>query len=109
MSRILAEFYLEDGKTTFLAEVPEPINESAIEEVTILDEQFYRAKQSFEAALDQVVPVASVAMERFKSGLTTPADGLELKFGVNLSVDAGAFLASLGGEVTFEVTVKWGK
>ena len=108
MSRSLAEFHLEDG-TTFLVEVPEPINEEAIEEVTILDEQLYKAKQSFESALDQVVPVASVAIERFKAGLTTPADGLELKFGVNLSADAGAILASVGGEVNFEVTVKWGK
>lgn len=35
----LAEFQLED-RTTFLVEVPEPINEDAVEEVSI-DESFF--------------------------------------------------------------------
>ena len=106
--KILAEFQLEDG-TTFLVEVPKPINEDAVEEVSILDEPVLKAKQTFEEALDKVVPVASAAMERLKSGLTTPADGIEVKFGLNLSADAGMIFSSVGSEVSLEVTLKWGK
>ncbi|MDD1435474.1 hypothetical protein MEN24_03375 [Dolichospermum sp. ST_sed10] len=32
---------------------------------------------------------------------------LEVKFGIKLSADAGAFITSVGGEVNFEITVKW--
>lgn len=104
----LAEFQLEDG-TTFLVEVSEPINEDAVEEVSILDEPVLKAKQTFESALDQVIPVASAAMDRLKAGLTTPADGIEVKFGLNLSADAGVIFSSVGSGVSLEVTLKWGK
>jgi hypothetical protein len=40
-------------------------------------------------------------------GLTTPADEVEVKFGLNLSVDSGVIFAAVGGEVNFEVTLKW--
>lgn len=104
----MAEFRLEDG-TTFLVEVPKPINEDAVEEVSILDEAVLKANQTFESALDKVMPVASAAMEKLKIGLTTPADGIEVKFGLNLSADAGVIFSSVGSEVNLEVTLKWGK
>ena len=107
--RSLAEFKLEDGETTFLIEVPKPIDDSAIEEVSILDEQIYKAQETFEAALDRVKPVASAVISRLKTGLTTPADEVEVKFGLNLSADAGVIFSTVGGEVNFEVTLKWTK
>lgn len=105
MSRKLAEFTLEDGKTTFLVEVPEPINEDAVEEVSVLDDQILKAQETFESALDQVVPVAAVAMEKLKSA---SPHGVEVKFGLNLSADAGVIFSTIGGEVNFEITLKWG-
>lgn len=105
MEKALAEFTLEDG-TSVIFEVPEPIDDSAIEEVGIGD-QVYKAQQSFEAALDRVKPVASAVMSRFKDGMTTPADEVEVKFGINLSADAGVIFSCVGGEVNFEVTLKW--
>ncbi|MEM1239728.1 MAG: CU044_2847 family protein [Cyanobacteria bacterium P01_H01_bin.26] len=102
----LAEFTLADGETTFLVEVPEPINEDVVEEVSVLDEPLLKAKESFEAALDKVIPVASAAMGRLKKA---SADEVEVKFGLNLSADAGVIFSSVGSEVTFEITMKWGK
>jgi hypothetical protein len=34
---------------------------------------------------------------------------MEVKFGVKLSTQAGVILTSVGGEVNFEITVKWSK
>lgn len=103
----IAQFLLDDG-TPFLIEIEET-KSTSLERVARagLDEQIVQAKQSFEKALDQVVPVASAALDRFRRGLTTPADEVELKFGVNLTAEAGAIIASVGGQVNFEVTLKW--
>ncbi len=103
----IAQFLLEDG-TPFLIEIEEAKSNS-LERISRvgIDEQIVQAKQSFEKALDQVAPVASAALNRIRRGLTTPADEVELKFGVKLTAEAGAIIASVGGEVNFEVTLKW--
>lgn len=44
MDKVLAEFTLEDGKTTFLVKVPQPLDASAVKEPSNLDEQVYKAK-----------------------------------------------------------------
>jgi Trypsin-co-occurring domain 1 len=106
-SKEIAEFKLEDG-TAFLIEIEES-GSSGVERVANvqLGEQVVRAKQSFEQAMSHVTPVASAALERIRTGLTTPADEVEIKFGVKLSSEAGAIIASVGGEVNFEITLKW--
>ncbi|MGD1906571.1 MAG: CU044_2847 family protein [Leptolyngbyaceae cyanobacterium] len=106
MDKALAQFELEDG-STFLIQVPEPESEDALEPVAIDGQMIYQATQKFEAALDVVKPVASAVLSRLKDGLTTPADEVEVKFGLNLSVDSGVIFATVGGGVNFEVTLKW--
>lgn len=106
--RVLAEFCLEDG-TSIRVEVPKPLDGSAVEEVSILDETLYKSKETIESALDKVTPVASAVMSRLKTGLTTPADEVEVKFGLDLSVESGVIISSVGGSVNFEVTLKWQK
>jgi DNA polymerase III sliding clamp (beta) subunit (PCNA family) len=103
----IVQFFLEDG-TPFLVEVAESNNPS-LERVARedLDRKVVQAKQTFEKALDQVLPVAAAAFNRVRTGLTTPADEVELKFGINLSSEVGAIVASVGGEVNIEVTLKW--
>jgi len=103
----IVQFFLDDG-TPFLVEVEESRNPT-LERIARedLDTKVVQARQSFEKALDQVMPVAAAALDRFRHGLTTPADEVELKFGVNLSSEVGAIFASVGGEVNIEVTLKW--
>jgi Trypsin-co-occurring domain 1 len=103
----IAEFRLDDG-TPFLIEILE--SESAnVERAANVDigQEVVKAKQSFETALGHVMPVASAALQRIRTGLTTPADEVELKFGVKLTAEAGAIIAAVGGEVNFEITLKW--
>lgn len=109
MEKELAQFQLsdEDG-TTFLVEIDEP-STSAIERVALVEtgEMVYKAKKNLEEALDAVKPVASTVISKLKSGLTTPADEVEVTFGLKLSAEAGVIFSSVGGEVTFEVKLKW--
>lgn len=109
MDKTLAQFTLEDG-TPFLVEIDEP-STSAIERVAAVEtgELVYKAKKNLEEALEVVKPVASTVISKLKSGMPTPADELEVKFGLNLSAEAGVVFSSVGGEVTFEVTLKWSK
>lgn len=107
MDKAIAQFTLEDG-TPFLVEVDEPTT-GAVQRVTSIStgKLVYQAKVSLEEALDRVKPVASTVLSKLKSGLTTPADEIEVKFGLKLNAEAGAIISSVGGEVTFEVTLKW--
>lgn len=107
----IAQFTLEDGTQVYV-EVPQPSTGTAIEEAALEDE-IYKvaagAAGTFEKALDKVKPVAEAVMDRLVSGLTTPADEVEVKFGFKLTTDAGVLICSVGGEASFEVTLKWNK
>ncbi len=108
MDKALAQFTLEDG-TPFLVEIDEP-NSNAIERVALTEttEMVYKAKKNLNEALDAIKPVASTVVSKLKDGLTTPADEVEVTFGLKLSAEAGVVFSSVGSEVTFEVTLKWG-
>ncbi len=102
----LAEFSLSDG-TTFLVEVEEPEDDSAIERVALPSGKYVlQAKQSFEEALEKVKPVASTIISKLRD-LNAPADEVEVKFGLKLTADVGAIFTSVGGEVSYEITLKW--
>ncbi|MCA6526362.1 MAG: hypothetical protein IM570_10395 [Pseudanabaena sp. M179S2SP2A07QC] len=103
----IAEFTLSDGKT-FLAEVDQIEDPNAFERVANVDtnQLIIRAKKTFDQVLDEIQPVASEIITKL-SKLNTPADEVEVKFGIKLNVEAGAIFASVGGEVNYEITLKW--
>lgn len=111
MDKDLAQFKLEDG-TAFLVEVDRPRAQSgSIERVSAVnaDRLVYEASQTLESALDSIKPVASTVISRLKTGLTKPADEIEVTFGLKLMAEAGVVFGSVGGDVTFEVKLKWEK
>ncbi len=101
------EFHLEDG-TPFLMEIekkaggPQDLVSRGGGDANVV-----KAAQSFEQALDRVVPVAAAAFNRLKQGLTTPATEVEIKFGLKMTAEAGVVFSAVGGEVNFEVTLTW--
>ena len=103
----IVEFHLKDG-TPFLMEIEEAVGKSQ-ERATRGDlvDNAGKAAQSFEAALDKAVPVATAAFERLRKGMTTPASEVEIKFGLKMTAEAGGIFSSIGGEVNFEVTLTW--
>ncbi len=50
--------------------------------------------------------MASTIISKLRD-LDTPADQVEVKFGLKLTADAGAIFTSVGGEVSYEITLKW--
>jgi Trypsin-co-occurring domain 1 len=103
----IVEFYLDDG-TTFLMEIDAP-NNSSLKRVSRVDigKDIVKATQSFEKSLDRIIPFASTALNRLRYNLMTPADEVELKFGVKMTAEAGAIIASVSSDVSFEVTLRW--
>ncbi|MBN3905717.1 MAG: hypothetical protein HWQ35_03770 [Nostoc sp. NMS1] len=103
----ITEFYLEDG-TKFLAEVDEPENSNSLVRVARPDagQMVVEAKKKFDEVLDQIQPVASAIIIKL-SQLNTPADEVEVKFGIKLNAVAGAIFTSVGGEANYEITLKW--
>lgn len=112
MEKELAQFKLEDG-TAFLVEVdrPQPARSGSLQRVAAVNtgQMVYQASQTLEQALDSVQPVVATVLSRMKAGLTTPADEIEVTFGLKLAAEAGVVFGSVGGEVTFEVKLKWAK
>ena len=108
--KAIAEFTLEDGETKVYFEVPKPKSGTAIQNVGVnIGDTIYKASNTFEKAIDGIQPVAKAVMNRLRTGLTSDIDEIEVKFGLNLTADANVVFSSVGGEVSFEVTLKWKK
>lgn len=105
MDKQLVEFELEGG-SKFLVEVEESEDtSSAIEKVALPSgKEITKAQKTFSEAIDNIKPIVASLTNKFTD--LSPKE-MEVKFGVKLSADAGGILTSVGGEVTFEVTVKW--
>ena len=101
----IAEFSLADG-TKFLVEVDEPEGRGIQRVALPSGRQVLKAQQTFEEALENIKPVASTIISKLRD-LNQPADEVEVKFGLKLTADAGAIFASVGGEVSYEITLKW--
>ncbi len=102
MKRIV-EFPLESG-SSILVEVDEPALSD--DRIGLRDEVAQTAQKTFESALDTVKPLANAIMTKVRS-LNQPADEVEVKFGVKMSAELGAVIASGNAEVNYEITLKW--
>lgn len=103
----LVEFVV--GGETILVEVEQP-ESHGVERASLppgpSGQMVIKAQQSFEEALDKVKPVANAIISKLKD-LNSPADAVEVKFGIKLTADVGAIFTSIGGEVNYEITLKW--
>jgi hypothetical protein len=98
----LMEFPLEAGGTV-VVEVDIPLGMSRVAHG---DGLVTAAKTTFETALTAVRDAASSALDQLRSMSSRP-DGIEIRFGVKLTAQAGAVIAKTGGEGTFEVKLVW--
>ncbi|MEA5530473.1 CU044_2847 family protein [Dolichospermum sp. UHCC 0684] len=109
--KVLVPFTLDGGTILVEVEAPEKPKEGGRERVSknhseIVSDKVTEAKQTFAEAIQQIKPVVTTIADQFKD-LDTKE--MEVKFGVKLSTQAGVILTSVGGEVNFEITVKWSK
>jgi hypothetical protein len=70
------------------------------------EEMIERARETFEDALHRVLPAAKSIVEKLRNMGSKP-DTIGVNFGINVSTQAGAFLASAIAEANFGVTVRW--
>ena len=105
----LIEFPLEDGGT-ILVEVDEPEPEGGVVRAARPGEIVARANTTFEQSLDRIKPAIDVIATAIRSrldNLSSPPDEITVMFGLKLNAAAGAFLASVGTEANYEVTLIW--
>ncbi len=101
----LIEFPLEDG-TSILVEVDQPEPEGGLVKTARPGEVVARASQTLEQAMEKIKPAAAAVIKKLR-GLSDPPDEISVEFGIKLSAEAGAVVASAGVEANYTVTLKW--
>jgi hypothetical protein len=101
----LVEFPLEGGSAV-VVEVEEPTPTSGTVRGLRAGELTEKAKESFETALEKIRPAATVILAKLRD-LSERPDEVGVEFGIRLSAEAGAFIASTGAEANFKVTLTW--
>ncbi|BAY87688.1 hypothetical protein NIES267_72120 (plasmid) [Calothrix parasitica NIES-267] len=101
----IIEFPLDDGDSV-LIEVDEAA--STDDRISIGEQVSQTAQQSFESALEKVKPVADTIMSKVRN-LNDPADEVEVQFGIKMSAELGAVIASGNAEVNYQINLKWKK
>ena len=102
----LVEFPLEQGGSV-VVEVDEPSADPVMRGIgkdrSALVEE---ADKTFEDATAAVTPAARSLIDRLRS-IDNPPDEVGLEFGVALSAQTGAFIASVAGQANFKVSMTW--
>lgn len=101
----LIEFPLEDG-STILVQVDEPELEGGTTHVFRPGEVAEKARITFEEAVSKTRPAAERIIA-ILSDMRHPPDQVGVEFGINLSAEAGAFVASVSAEANFKVILTW--
>ena len=102
--RRLVEFPLDQGGTV-LVEVDEggPVMRGIAKDRAALVEE---ADRTFEAATSVVAPAARSLIARLRAMADAP-DEVGGEFGLQLSAQTGAFIASAAAQANFRITVTW--
>lgn len=102
----LIEFPLEDG-SSIVVETDEPAPEGGVIRAARPGEVAETARQTFEAALEKLKPVAGTIIAKLR-GLSDPPDEAVVEFGLKMSAQAGAVVvATIGAEAHYKVTLTW--
>jgi hypothetical protein len=105
MMKRLVEFSLDQGGSV-LVEVTAavgPVVRGGGKDHSALVE---RADKTFEDATAAVTPAARSLVARLRA-IDDPPDEVGIEFGVQLSAQAGAFIASASAEANFKVSLTW--
>ena len=101
----IVEFPLDEGGSVFV-EVDEPPAGPTVRGLRPPSRLMEKADQTFEDATAAVTPAARSLIARLRSIGDSP-DEVGLEFGVQLSGQTGAFIASAAAEANFKVSMVW--
>jgi Trypsin-co-occurring domain 1 len=99
------EFSSKQG-TSIVVEVEEPQPETGEVRAGRPSAVAAKAKQTLEDSLDVVKPAAEALVDKLKNLASAP-DEVGIEFGIKLSAEAGAFIASASTEANFSVKLTW--
>jgi hypothetical protein len=99
----LVEYKLKDG-SSFHVEVEVP--ESEVVTRAGRKDLPAEANMMFEDAINRVKPMATAIVESLR-GITDPSPDVEIEFGLKLTANAGAVVASAGAEANYALTLRW--
>jgi hypothetical protein len=103
--RRLVEFPLDEGGSV-LVEVDDVAPDGPVTR-GLRDQRVTEAAQhSFEQAISRVQPAANALLGRLRAMSDAP-DEVVVEFGLQLSAEAGAFIASASSSATFTVSLTW--
>jgi hypothetical protein len=100
----IVEFPLDEGGSVYI-ESDEPEIGGTVR-IGRADGMPEKAKQTFEQSLDTVRTVASALLAKVDE-LTDRPDELQIEFGIKLSGEIGAILASAKAEANYSVSMTW--
>src|SRR5829696_2157669 len=99
----LVEFHLEDGGTV-LVEVDGRTAEGVTRSLSDRQGVTEQARQTFEQAIVRLQPAVQALVSRLRSLADVPEE-IGVEFGVELSAEAGAFIAAASSTANFKVTL----
>jgi hypothetical protein len=100
----LVEFPLEDGGSVLIQ-----VQDAAVGPVTrgLGDRAVVeRSQRTFEEAISRIQPAAQALLSRLRGLADTPEE-IGVEFGLELSTEAGAFIAAASATANFKVTLTW--
>ena len=109
----LVEFPLQEGGTLLVeVDAPEGYAETTtrggVVKAARPGEVADKARDTSEDALDKIKPAAQAIIDKLRALHDAP-DEIGVEFGIKLSAEVGAFIASAGVEANYTVTLKWTK
>lgn len=106
----LIKFPLDDDD--FILVEVEQLSTSEIDEGLVAnypgEQVVVKAQTSFADAMDKIKPVAANIIGKVRELKDSP-DEVEVKFGVKMTAEMGAVIASANVEGNYEITLKWKK
>ncbi len=100
----LVEFPLQDGGSV-LVQVDEDARPGGVTR-GLGNRVVEQAQESFEQAVDRVQPAVQALLSRLRQVAETPEE-VQVEFGLQLSAEAGAFVAAASSTGNFRVTMTW--
>jgi Trypsin-co-occurring domain 1 len=101
----LVEFALQDGGSV-LVQVDEAAAGGPVTRGLGDRHVTVQAEQTFEQAIGRVQPAAQALIARLRA-LTDAPDEVGVEFGLELSAEAGAFIAAASTTANFKVSLTW--
>lgn len=105
----MIEFPLEGDDSSILVEVElDESEQRGMFPAARPGELAANATQTFEEALERIKPGAEAVIAKLRT-MTAKPDEMEVTFGLKMSAEAGAFIASASTEANFTVLLRWNR